>query len=336
MLTTMPLSISFALLAATAACAATQLDQPAELGSVRWTRDLDSALQQARASEKPVFALFQEVPGCSTCKSFGAGPLSHPLLVEAIEDLFVPLVVFNNKGGDDARALERYDEPSWNNPVVRYLDAEGEDVLARRDRVWSTGAVAARTAEALRAAGDDVPRWLTLVVDETNAGNAETTTFAMACFWQGEARLGLLDGVVATTAGWQDGREVVEVRYDPRRIDAERLAREAQLASCTAAPDDARPAKDSDRKYYLRRSPLRHLPLTPMQQTRVNAALGTGGDPTSWLSPRQVELFQRVTSVLKEDPRRLDGLEPPTSLDGPRTHGELHGYELRLRKQLGR
>jgi hypothetical protein len=35
-------------------------DQPMELGTVKWSRDLDAALE---TSEKPVFLLFQEVPG---------------------------------------------------------------------------------------------------------------------------------------------------------------------------------------------------------------------------------------------------------------------------------
>ena len=48
-----------------------------------------------------------------------------------------------------------------------------------------------------------------------------------------------------------------------------------------------RPAKASDDKRHLQRSPLRALELTPLQQTRVNAALAAGEDATRWLSPRQ-------------------------------------------------
>ena len=47
-------------------------------------------------------------------------------MVEAIEDAFVPVVVFNNKGGKDAQLLKRFNEPSWNNPVVRFLDGSGK------------------------------------------------------------------------------------------------------------------------------------------------------------------------------------------------------------------
>ena len=36
---------------------------PRELGRVTWLRDLDRALETARAKKRDVFVLFQEVPG---------------------------------------------------------------------------------------------------------------------------------------------------------------------------------------------------------------------------------------------------------------------------------
>lgn len=36
---------------------------PVEIGKVKWTRDLDGALAKSKKSGKPVFLLFQEVPG---------------------------------------------------------------------------------------------------------------------------------------------------------------------------------------------------------------------------------------------------------------------------------
>lgn len=52
--------IPFAFLLSTAAIA---LDAPRELGQVRWTRDLEAAFSESREAGKPVFLLFQEVPG---------------------------------------------------------------------------------------------------------------------------------------------------------------------------------------------------------------------------------------------------------------------------------
>ena len=54
--------------------------------------------------------------------------LSHLLLVEAIETAFEPMFVYNNKSGKDAEILRRYDEPAWNNPVVRFLDQAGQEI----------------------------------------------------------------------------------------------------------------------------------------------------------------------------------------------------------------
>ena len=100
-----------------------------ELGRVAWQRNLDGGLEQARAADKPLFLLFQEVPGCHTCVSFGEQVLSHPLLVEAIESEFVPVAIYNNRGGHDREVLGRFDEPAWNNPVVRLLGPDGRDLV---------------------------------------------------------------------------------------------------------------------------------------------------------------------------------------------------------------
>lgn len=40
-----------------------RVEQPVELGQVRWRRDFDQGLAEAKDSGKPVLLLFQEVPG---------------------------------------------------------------------------------------------------------------------------------------------------------------------------------------------------------------------------------------------------------------------------------
>ena len=85
-------------------------NNPVELGKVKWLRSYEEAIAQSRQECKPVLILFQEVPGCGTCQKYGNEVLSHPLLVEAIETHFVPLAIFNNKGGADAEVLKRYNE----------------------------------------------------------------------------------------------------------------------------------------------------------------------------------------------------------------------------------
>lgn len=111
--------------------------------------------------------------------AFGEGPLRTPLVVEAAEDLFVPVAIRNNVGGYEKEVLDRYDEPTWNNPVVRFLDDAGDDVIARKDRVWTTGGLVGRMAAALKEAERPVPRWLDTLARETATGDVEVAHFAM-------------------------------------------------------------------------------------------------------------------------------------------------------------
>jgi hypothetical protein len=326
-------------------------DNAQELGRVRWGRDLDAALAASVETAKPVFLLFQEIPGCQTCVDFGQSPLSHPLLVEAIETEFVPVAIYNNRPGKDAAMLERYDEPAWNYPVMRFLDAKGKDIVPRRDRIWETGPVAERLIEALKAAGRPVPEYLRLAAVETAPRQTAKATFAMHCYWDGEAQLGSIEGVVRTRAGWVGSDEVVEVVYDPDVLGYEKLvnaARQRQCATKIYAHDEqqletaralaggiaagldapARSAKASDQKFALRHCELRYLPLTPMQATKVNADLRSGKDPARWLSPRQRELVEAVRRAVAKDEDALRGLERPDSLT------QLAAYEDELRARL--
>jgi len=111
--------------------------------------------------------------------AFGEGPLSTPLLVEAAETLFVPVAIRNNVEGYEQGVRERYGEPAWNNPVVRYLDARGADLIPRKDRVWDLGGTVARMTAALAAAEAQVPAWLATLEEETASGEVETAAFAM-------------------------------------------------------------------------------------------------------------------------------------------------------------
>lgn len=126
--------------------------QPIETGTVEWLRDHDRALQISKQSGKPVFLLFQEVPGCHGCRQFGIQVLSDDKIVKSIETDFVPLLIHNNSSGRDADLLKKYNEPSWNYQVIRFLDSEGKDLIPRKDRVWTKEALVPRMLAALKKA----------------------------------------------------------------------------------------------------------------------------------------------------------------------------------------
>jgi hypothetical protein len=105
--------------------------------------------------------------------------LSHPLLVEAIENEFVPVAIHNNKPGRDAEILKRFGEKAWNNPVVRFLDAVGEDLVPRRGGVYSAAGIAARMVTALQAAKRPVPGYLRLLTVGATPTFLRKASFAM-------------------------------------------------------------------------------------------------------------------------------------------------------------
>ncbi|MEO0454392.1 MAG: VPGUxxT family thioredoxin-like (seleno)protein, type 2 [Verrucomicrobiota bacterium] len=246
--------------------------QPIEVGTVQWNRDHDAALALSAQTGKPVFALFQEVPGCSGCRQFGKEVLSNPELATVIENSFVPLLIYNNRGGKDAALLKQYREPSWNFQVIRFLDEKGKDLIPRKDRVWETKPLAQRMIQVLQSLDREIPNEL-LKLAGTSA--EKTGAISQHCFWTGEMVIGSLTGVLETEAGFLNGREVTKVTYDPAVISLERIR---ELAAKSHAGDTAysdlthyRKAPLSDQKRQLRGTPFAQINMTDATATKVNA-----------------------------------------------------------------
>jgi hypothetical protein len=271
---------------------------PVELGDVQWLRSWDIAKEQSKAQEKPVLILFQEVPGCATCRNYGNDVLSHPMIVGAIEEYFVPLAIFNNKGGRDAEILKRYQEPSWNNPVVRLVDADGRNLQDRLAGNYTQAGLVQYLVQGLILTSGTAPQYLTLLLEELLATKHDLAeaTYSMHCFWTGEAQFGKLSGVIKTTAGFQNGKEVVVVEYDPQRITRAELDAIAQTSHC-AIENSGKFRPDSTPKYYLSNSVYRFIPMTELQKCRVNSALGEGQSPDPFLSPGQLKVLHGETRI---------------------------------------
>ena len=294
--TTIP-TIFFSLFASIALFAQQRIEQSEEIGQVHWYRDYDKALAVASEEGKDVLLLFQEVPGCSTCRNYGHNVLSHPLMVEAIESLFVPLAIFNNKGGKDKKVLDQYGEPSWNNPVVRIVDEQGKDVVKRIGNDYSALTLCKKMIASLLKSKKEVPEYLTLLEQELDrlvSTNIKEKTFKMYCFWSGEKALGALDGVLSTQAGFSNHSEVVKVQYDSRLIQEEQLTAYAKKNDCSPLKSTTYKLASNDVHYYLQHTDYKYLPLTEVQKTKINSALGNRKATQVFLSPRQKERLSQI------------------------------------------
>ena len=272
-------------------------NNPIELGDVRWFRSMEAAQEKSKAEEKPILILFQEIPGCSTCKNYGSQVLSHPLIVEVIETYFIPLAIYNNKGGEDEKILKQYNEPAWNNPVVRAIDHHGKDIAARLNGAYTPLALASWITILLIHETGQAPTYLQLLTDELIAQQkgTSTATYSMYCFWTGEALFGKINGVVKTTAGFQGGKEVVTVEYNADVVTKAELDQLAKNQKC-AVEKNGGTQPDKTPKYYLSNSVYKVIPMTETQKCRVNSALKEGQDPEEFLSSRQVN-FLKLSSV---------------------------------------
>ena len=304
------------------------IPQPEELGTVSWLRDYDQAITTSKKTDKPILILFQEVPGCSTCRGYGNEVLSHPLIVEAIEENFVPLAIHNNKGGKDKEILKLFGEPAWNNPVVRIIDTDQNALTPRINGKYDRSSLVSGMVEALKKVDRSVPGYLQLLSEYLNAADNKTekATFGMYCFWSGEAKLGSIPGVVSSEPGFMNGSEVVSVTYNPAITSYENLVTEANkkkafeevfiysndqraTAKTLVKPSNIKKAQnfraDGQPKYYLLHSPYRLIPMLPNQASRVNTAVGFGSDPNVFLSPLQLDMLNYIKTNPGKDWKNL-------------------------------
>lgn len=280
-----------------------------ELGEVAWLRDYDRGLALASEQGKPVLLLFQEVPGCSTCVRFGEDVLAHPLMVELITDRFVPVAIFNNHPGADAEVLRRYDEPSWNNPVVRFLGPDGAELLPRLADRYDARGLHERITAALGMLDVDVPGYFGLLGRDLLVEHhlSKSVTYLTPCFWSGETSLAQHPAVITTDAGWVDGEEAVQVHFDPGAVASSELDAYASAEGFTPTGSSSFEL-DREPQFYLRKSPARYLPLTPAQRTQINLALPYRGALSELLSPQQAAWLTdpRLARVSDDEAYRKD------------------------------
>ncbi|MGH8624947.1 MAG: hypothetical protein ACREYC_06660, partial [Gammaproteobacteria bacterium] len=130
------------------------------------------------------------------------------------------------------------------------------------------------------------PGYLLIAHDESDP-YTETALFSMHCFWEGEARLAAIPGVVATRAGFVKSAEVVEATFLPLVVSRDDLTERARQAGCNPVPGTRfRPAPAHDQQHALLGTPYEKLQLTAMQRAKLHSAPTLGGDPMTSLTPR--------------------------------------------------
>ncbi|MBK8502462.1 MAG: thioredoxin family protein [Saprospiraceae bacterium] len=253
-------------------------NNPEELGRVEWLRDLEEASQIASKEKKPILILFQEIPGCLTCKTYGKVVLSHPLIVETIETYFVPVAIYNNRTGKDASVLAYYREPSWNNPVVRIVSDDKSDLVPRLNGNYTPSGLVAYLIHGMKKAGYPIPDYLPRLSDE----------------------------LAANEKG---------VEKNPSIINLETIIKEGEKTNCadqlyfsnekqknkaqnTLGQDKVKKAEafrlDEEPKYYLSKTDYRLVPMSAIQSVKINALIGQGKSPLHLLSPRQQMMYHFI------------------------------------------
>jgi hypothetical protein len=181
------------------------------------------------------------------------------------------------------------------NPLLRILAPAGITLSRQQLSNPNTGAGLAEMARLLKAAHRPVPEYLRLVCDEYSGGHRETARFSVGCYWEGERELGKLPGMLASRTGTVGPEEVVELQFDPAIISPAALyARATGLTCFRGVPStQATLIEDPEQQHTLANHPeFAHVLLTPLQRTKVNAALSDHQDLTSLLSPGQLRIMQ--------------------------------------------
>lgn len=271
-------------------------NQNIELGKVSWVRDYHQALAQSERTGKPVIVFFQEIPGCATCVNFGRQVLSHPLMVEFIENEFVPLAIFNNIPGKDSDILALYNEPSWNNPVAHFTDGLGSDIIPKLTNNYHPLGMYNKMIQALEVVGRPVPKYAVLLGEDLKMeyGKLSTTIYETPCFWSGETSLALHPAVKYTEAGKIGIAEAVMIYFDNSQVTLEELNSYAAEEGFFQIDSHENYKIDKSPQYYLAKSYFKYLPLSKAQRAQINVAIPYKKEPMEYLSPKQAVMYHNI------------------------------------------
>ena len=240
------------------------LNQNIELGKIAWYRDYDQALAESTRLNKPIFLFFQEIPGCSTCVNFGRDVLTHPLMVETIENEFIPLAIHNNKSGKDAAILAKYNEPAWNNPVVHFVNSKGEDIISKLTNNYDPLSMYSKIVEVLLMTKGTIPEYVKLLGNDLKIdfNYSKKTIYETPCFWSGETTMAQHKAVYTTLPGFIGNREVVAIDFDTNMTSLKEMDDYAKEQGFFLINNHSAFKVDKDPQYYLKKTNYKFLPLS--------------------------------------------------------------------------
>lgn len=265
-------------------------NQNIELGRVSWYRDYDEAIILCEKEKKPILLLFQEIPGCSTCVNYGRDVLSNPLMVEIIENEFIPLAIYNNIHGKDAEILKKFNEPAWNNPVTYIIDCNGKSIVNKVANNFSPFTLYQKIVEVLALLNKEIPLYFKLLEKDLkiNFGATKQAVYETPCFWSGETTFAQHHAIYATMPGFIGSREVVTIEFDESLVTKKELDSFAIEQGFFLIDKSVNLRIDKDPQYYLKKTNYKYLPLSSAQKTMVNFSIPYKQNPEQYLSPKQI------------------------------------------------
>jgi len=246
---------------------------------------------------------------------------THPLLIEAIESLFISL----QQGLEIGSYI---DKPYADRKTrVRMLNESGAEIVAGiKGKQINLASMTSMIVAGLKALRKEVPKYLSLLETEENGkirhlpdGTMQRidrkVVFGMSDSKIGEIEFADLEGVLATKAGYVSQQRAVRVTYDSKTLSFCNLVRfslQRQVSDIIyyqsneeriAARIEVERVKggneliqhlgtiqvDVNPKHSLGQTMLRYVPLTELQALRANnlASRGVFNEATHLLSPRQ-------------------------------------------------
>lgn len=280
---------------------------------------LQEAMKLSRETGKPTFQVYFENGNHLREKAL----FSHPLLVEALENLFITVTVeIQNPGGSNSHL-----EGESCSSLIRVTNDTGTDLVPPICIFSATEfLIVDAMVRSLGKSEQSVPPFLSLLSEELlQQERSHRVIFTVHDAVLAEVDFAGLKGTIHTEVGFLETRErAIKVVFDPQLLRIALLARYAfAMANCTGKvfcqsneermavkveatrstsqgfrknPDATSDLLDNitftpsyELKVILRRTPMRFVPLTELQCTRANRLIHKGKfhEATHLLSPRQ-------------------------------------------------